>query len=40
MKTGILNRTGAIDVRWLLTLLAVSAVALGAGFALGLWLGS
>lgn len=40
MKTGFLSSAGAIDVRWLLTLLAVSVVALGAGFALGLWLGS
>jgi hypothetical protein len=37
---GFLNRVGAIDVRWLLTLLAVSVLALGAGFAVGLWLGS
>jgi hypothetical protein len=40
MKTGFPNRAGAIDFRWLLTLLAVSAIALGAGFAVGLWLGS
>jgi hypothetical protein len=40
MNTGIPSRLGAIDVRWLLTLLAVSVIALGAGFAVGLWLGS
>jgi hypothetical protein len=40
MKIGFLNRAGAIDVRWLLTLVAISVIALGAGFAVGLWLGS
>jgi hypothetical protein len=29
-----------IDVRWLLLVLLVSALALGAGFAVGVWLGS
>jgi uncharacterized membrane protein YtjA (UPF0391 family) len=29
-----------VDVRWLLTLLAVSLVAAAAGFGVGLWLGS
>ena len=34
------NREGALDVRWLLTILIISLIALGAGIALGLWLGS
>lgn len=33
------GRSGAIDVRWLLTILIVSLLALAAGVALGLWLG-
>ena len=40
MTTGFLNERGALDVRWLLTLLVVAVVALGAGLAVGLWLGS
>jgi hypothetical protein len=40
MKQGDARRNaGAIDVRWLLTILIVSIVALGAGIAVGLWLG-
>ena len=34
------GRSGGIDVRWILTILVVSLVALAAGVALGLWLGS
>jgi hypothetical protein len=34
------DRSGAVDIRWLLTILAVAVLALGAGFAIGLWLGS
>jgi hypothetical protein len=30
----------SVDFRWILTLLLVTAVALAAGFAAGLWLGS
>lgn len=38
--TELRNREGAIDVRWLLTILIISLFALGAGIVLGLWLGS
>ena len=39
--TELRNREGAIDVRWLLTMiLIISLFALGAGIVLGLWLGS
>lgn len=34
------NPLGAIDVRWLLTVLVVCIAAGGAGFLVGMWLGS
>ncbi len=37
-QTGSGN-AGAIDVRWILTILIVSILALAAGIAVGLWLG-
>lgn len=33
------GNAGAIDVRWILTILIVSILALAAGIAVGLWLG-
>lgn len=35
-----MNDMGAVELRWLLTLLAVCVTALGGGFLLGFWLGS
>lgn len=39
-KTDGGRKAGAIDFRWLLTLLVISLIALAVGVALGLWLGS
>jgi hypothetical protein len=35
-----MNERGVVEMRWLLTLLAVCVAALGAGFLVGFWLGS
>ena len=40
MQSGGEDRSGAVDVRWILTILVISLAALAAGAALGLWLGS
>jgi hypothetical protein len=40
MRPDLRDRGGAIDVRWILTVLVISLAALAAGAALGLWLGS
>lgn len=34
------DRAGALNTRWLLMVLIVSLLALGAGFLTGVWLGS
>jgi hypothetical protein len=39
MRTGT-GEVGAVEMRWLLTLLGVCIAALGAGFLVGFWLGS
>lgn len=34
------DQTGGVDVRWLLTVVAVALAAAAAGFLLGFWVGS
>jgi hypothetical protein len=35
-----MDRHGAVEMRWLLTLVAVCVAALGVGFLVGFWMGS
>lgn len=35
-----MDERGAVEIRWLLTLLVVCVAAVGGGFLLGFWLGS